>query len=83
MEAYEPLEPLIKEAEDTGQWLFTPYQGMWFTPKELREKNKNGSFRWGPASWQLVDPQEKIESLQKNVDEATEELDKWKEKLSE
>lgn len=52
----ELLEPLIKQAEREGKWLLCSYQGITFSPKELREENAKGNFRWGPVNWRLFDP---------------------------
>lgn len=54
------LEPLLQRAEKEGKWLRCTYQGIEFSPKELREENANGHFCWGPVNWFLFDPKEKL-----------------------
>lgn len=56
MNTFEALEPLIREAEREGKWLLCSYQQILFSPKELRDQNSKGNFRWGPVNWRLVDP---------------------------
>lgn len=60
----ETLEPLFEQAEKEGLWFYCPYQDLWFTPKELREKQANGRFIWGLPNWELKNPQKKIDSLE-------------------
>ena len=51
----ESMEPLLREAEENGKWLYCHYQSMEFTPKELRTHMANGQFRWGLVNWKLID----------------------------
>ena len=57
-EALASLNPLIAQAEREGKWLYCNYQGMWFSPKELRRANADGRFIWGAVNWCLRNPQE-------------------------
>ena len=57
------LEPLFQEAERTGKWFYSNYQGLWFSPEQLREHHKNGRFIWGAVNWTLRDPKEKLIEL--------------------
>ena len=57
------LEPLLAQAEREGKWLHCSYQDLWFSPKQLRERNAAGRFLWGPVNWTLRDPHEKLADL--------------------
>jgi hypothetical protein len=59
-EVLESLKPLMREAKITGEWFYSNYQDMWFSPKELENMWEEGRFIWGPANWKLRDPQELI-----------------------
>lgn len=56
------LEPLIREAERTGQWLRCSYQDITMSPAELRKYNREGQFCWGPVNWTLFDPKTLLQS---------------------
>lgn len=64
------LEPLISQAEAEGKWLHCSYQDLWFSPAQLREENRKGSFLWGPVNWTLRDPQERLAEAQRRADSA-------------
>lgn len=59
----ESLEPLFKEAAENGKWFYSPYQGMWFSPQELRKEHSSGRLCWGPSNWMLRDPGEMIAGI--------------------
>jgi hypothetical protein len=59
------LEPLFNQAERECLWFYSRYQDMWFSPNELREAHSKGRFIWGAPNWELRDPQEKIDSLER------------------
>ena len=75
------LEPMFELAEKTGYWFFCSYQQMWFHPNELRQKQAEGYFIWGPANWILRDPQEKLIELESRIESAKKEYDNFKNKL--
>lgn len=65
------LEPLYEKAEQEGLWFYCSYQQLWFSPKELRDEQKNGKFVWGVPNWQLRNPNERLtelERLRNNID---------------
>lgn len=64
------LESLFAEAERKRLWFYCSYQELWFSPKELREEQANGSFVWGPVNWVLRDPMERLEELMKATESA-------------
>lgn len=73
------LEPLFERAEKEGLWFHCGYQDLWFSPKELRENQANGRFVWGLPNWELRNPLEKIESLERlksNIDGQIREIQK-------
>lgn len=50
------LEPLFERALKEKKWFRSNYQGIYFSPKELRAELNKGKFVWGPVNWMLVDP---------------------------
>lgn len=52
-EVAELLEPLIQQAEREDKLLHCSYQDLTFTPAELRARNAEGRFLWGPVNWTL------------------------------
>ena len=62
------LAPLIEKAKAEGMWLLCTYQGMWFSPSELRAQNANGKFIWGACNFKLRDPMEKMEQISGEVE---------------
>ena len=68
------LKPMFEYAEEHNLWFF--HQGLsgllWFSPQELREKQKDGQFIWGEDNWQLEDPFEELENLREAVIEKQE-----------
>jgi hypothetical protein len=63
------MEPMFKEAEEKGLWFYTDYQGLWFSPSQLRNSMDKESFCWPPANWRLRNPlefiQEKLSLIEK------------------
>lgn len=47
------MEALLRRAESEGAMLYTAYHDLWFTPKELREAQADGRFRWGAVNWAI------------------------------
>lgn len=58
------LEPMFKEAEAKGLWFYCSYQGMWFSPVELRAEHANGKFIWSDVNWRLRSPEEGLRELE-------------------
>jgi len=50
------LEPLFEKANKEKLWFYSNYQGMWFSPKELKKEQDSGRLLWGPVNWQLREP---------------------------
>ena len=75
------MQPLFEKAERENLIFYSRYQGLYFTPKELRDNQKNGRFRWGAANWELRSRTSKIEKLEENVTREQLELDKMKKRL--
>ena len=79
------LEPMFKEAEEKGLWFFTDNMGtgpLWFSPRELRERHKNGVFIWGIVNWRLRYPLQHLQELQKDIDYANNEYHKFMDRLA-
>jgi hypothetical protein len=62
------LAPLFRQACDEKKWFLCKYQGMIFSPKELKAKHEAGELVWGPSNWQLIDPPDFID-IDKKVKE--------------
>ncbi len=73
----ESLAPLFKRADAEGLWFFCSYQGLWFSPDELRSKQADGKFLWGAVNWTLRDPKEGIQNLTVAVNNAQKELENF------
>jgi hypothetical protein len=61
----EDMRPLFNLAESEGKWLYCSYQGLWFSPEELKAEQAKGQFRWGSVNWQVRDPLECLAELQR------------------
>lgn len=72
------MAELLKEAREKKLWLYTSYQGMWFSPDELEKSQQEGKFRWGPSNWELRDPIQKLQELEKNVCDAQKNVERFK-----
>ena len=68
------LQDLINQAREETKWLWCHYQDLWFSPDQLEEENRKGSFRWGPINWKLRDPSERVSEAKRRADRAAEEL---------
>lgn len=66
----ESLDSLIRQAEVEGKWLRCSYQGITFSPKELRAENAQGKFCWGPQNWLLFDPEELMQNVEELANQA-------------
>jgi len=72
------LKRLTDQARKDGLWLYTDYQGLWFSPDQLDAANDEGRFLWGPVNWELRDPAEKLAALDRAVTAAEKERDNFK-----
>lgn len=77
----ESREELIAEAERRGMWLHTDYQNLTFSPRELREANERGQFKWGAASFRLVDPRTELAALERKAAEAQDDVARFRERM--
>lgn len=80
-EILESLAPLFKAADQNGLWFFSRYQGLWFSPDDLRKAQQKDKFVWGAVNWELRNPNEKIKELEREQKIATDNLRAFKEKL--
>ena len=55
---------------------------MWFSPKELKEEQKNGKLLWGAVNWKLRDPQELITDLEEEIKHKIKNIKDVKERVS-
>lgn len=63
----EDLNKLIDQAEREGKWLESYYQGISFSPHELRREVNQGNFRWGVTNWRLIDPKDLLRDEEREV----------------
>jgi len=75
------MKPLFEKAEKENLWFYSNYQGLWFSPKELKKAQAGGHFNWGAVNWTLRDPKEELVNLRHKVTIAVEELSRWEAKL--
>lgn len=61
------MESMFAEARTQGLWFFTNYQQLWFSPDELEQHQRAGTFRWGAVNWRLRPPQEYLEQLKREA----------------
>jgi hypothetical protein len=71
------LKPLFEKAEKDGLWFRWNYQGIVFSPDELMERHKKGTFISGAVNWTLINPHHEIEKLKAGVEDAKNELRKF------
>jgi hypothetical protein len=79
--ALKELEPLFERAEKEKLWFYSSYQGLWFSPKELKEEHENGKFIWGAGNWQLLDPQTEIDSMLRRIENTKKEIELFKKRI--
>jgi hypothetical protein len=72
---------MFETAKDQGLWFYTSYQNLWFSPKELKEKQKMGSFIWGANNWKLRKPEEKLAQLKRIYENAEREYKDFQNKF--
>lgn len=77
----ESLGDLIRRAEQTGMWLWSRYQNLWFSPDALRRENAAGRFLWDAENFQLRHPCERRAQLEKRAQEAAADLLRFKGKI--
>ena len=64
------MAPLFREALAKKLWFFTSYQQIWFSPEELAAQHAQGKFLWGAVNWQLRDPVEALNDLDRKIADA-------------
>lgn len=69
------MNQLIDQAEQEGKWLHCHYQDIWVSPKELQEQQAKGQFRWGVDNWEIRDPEERLQYLERETERAKKECD--------
>ena len=80
-EVKKSLAPLFNKADKKGLWFRSKYQGLWYSPDELRSQHSKGQMRWGAVNWELVDPKERIKGLKQAVKQAKEELEVFEDRV--
>lgn len=82
MSVQDSMVDMFKEAEEKKLWFFSQYQQIWLSPDELRKYQENRRFRWGPVNWQLRDPQEYLDQLDKEIKHLQEKRELIREKIA-
>jgi hypothetical protein len=54
------LGKLFEQARREQLWFYSLYQSLWFSPDELL-------VRWGVVNWQLRDPKERVEEIDRKI----------------
>lgn len=75
------MKPLIERAKKEGKWLRCSYQDIWFSPSELENAQADGKFRWGPVNWDLFDPNDKVRSLELEIENKKRSLEEFKKRM--
>ena len=75
------LEAMFEKAEKEELWFYSYYQNLWFSPKELRRKHKEGKFVWGITNWTLRNPSEKIAELEQSKRTINKEIENIKSRI--
>ncbi|ATF13594.1 hypothetical protein A616_16890 [Brevibacillus brevis X23] len=69
---------MFEEAEAKKLWFYCSYQGLWFSPSELKQAQNEGRFLWGAVNWQLRDPNEKLAEMQLQQQSLSKEIERFK-----
>ena len=77
----EGLKPMFEEAEAKGLWFHSPYQDMWFSPRELEEWQNKGKFVWGAVNWELRSPQERVDRLEEKILETRNQINEFAKRI--
>lgn len=75
------LAPLFEEARAKGLWFQCQYDGQWYTPDELAHRQASGRLIWGKRNWRIADPQEGVDNLNAQVENAVRERDAFAAKV--
>lgn len=80
----ESLAPLFERADRERLWFYFSYQGMWFSPDELRAKHAAGRLYFGAVNWTLRNPNElhaecvgSVQSALRRLESVDARLEKW------
>lgn len=68
----ELLEPMFEQAERESLWFRSNYQGVSFSPTELRKEQAQGRLIWGPVNWTLFNPETLLKNAEREYDKAIE-----------
>lgn len=74
-------EELIQKARAENKWIHCSYQDLWWTPSELENALAYGRFQWGVQNFQLKSANERLEYLGRKVQDAQEDLDRFKKRM--
>lgn len=76
------MQPLFERARKEKLWFYTPYQGIWFSPRELAIAQAEGRFMWSAQNWQLANPVEHLEQLDRERARAESVYEQFRERLA-
>ena len=77
------METLFARASQQGLWFYCPHVDLWFSPEELREKQRAGCFCWTQGSWELRDPVAHLAALRASEWLAKRQVKRFQERLQE
>lgn len=76
------LQPLFEKANKKELWFYNQNMDIWFSPQELKKYQDEGRFLWGPDSWQLRSPNERIAELDGRIKMMESEMFSFKRRIS-
>lgn len=62
------LTDLIEKARTEKLWIYYSSQDMWLSPSSLEKLNAAGRYLWGAVNWQLRNPREQIDEINKRIE---------------
>ena len=78
----EQLKQHIQKARDQGKWLHRRDQNIWVSPAELEAQIADGKVIWDVDTLVIADPMANIDYLRRRVNEAQQELDRFKQRFA-
>jgi hypothetical protein len=75
------MKSLFERAIKEGLWFYQRYYDMWFSPKELKQLNKEGHYKLLPKDWELRNPQEIIDHYKWKIVVIKKQIKKIKERI--
>lgn len=81
--AREALDELFAKARASDTWFY--HSGVsgtfWFSPDELQAEQQSGNFVWGAVNWQLRNPLEGLEAIDRGIENLRQERMKFADRM--